>query len=882
MFNFSIMKTTHKTLVIIILLFTTAWTSFSQSNVQVKTHNGLTTATFSTGYGTIQIYLPNISGSQAISGTIKTLPNGDSKRKQEKNLKELQKLKLHIGNASFNVQNQQFTIPSCAELIDLGLIDHSEQMATINLNETINTCTSTCIPSYMVAGSPATISSFFLDGNSTNTTITLGSTKANILAESEHHVFLEVPNNLSGQENLTFTEANTTIQDIVNVLQLNLSIEKLNLLRSETTTLTITVSGLEGLIEDVPLTLTNTSPENIELQNGNNQHINITTENNSYTITESITAKISGSYSISAQISPDELENDNTDGSSLCNCWIDDYSYLISPEACTDLGGECSTSENDIPFNSDSRNLTYGDAIENFNFTFENLMSYAGEIEDLEGDIQDKWEKWDRTKHLKDSLSGLYNDLVAIDKVLDRVPEAYKDKLKKAIDNLANATKQALVSSSDDVLDKTISDALVRLEACKDRIAELEDVINQLEDELDALEKDINAYLKDLNEVLDDYCLDNSCLASITKNDDGTISLDYNIPKEADESTRDYISEFTTAIGKTIAKHRRALKTHKQTLDNLSDAKDECAKLAEALQQAKDAKAKADNKAAAELELEEQCEQVKRILQRLKRWCEKNANHCDFKDDIEALLKECPKTPKDLEDFWNNFDALVNKKKNLEEELGDAAKTAQDDMDDIENDISDLENDISTIEEERRKKQIADQERKNKKAAAEADEIAKAKAAADERKRQRNKQKKDDDNIKDQIKKIKSNEAGDDAFKNLLKDTGLNLLDEVTGNSKLGSIIGGLLTAKDTPECTCPIIKALRDAISARNRKEYSTLSSYVDAYLIEWKKCANLPAISSVPVGSTQLTNAIKDMTDEQVKKALEALNQAVRVQCK
>lgn len=872
------MKTANKTCIAIFVLLITSWTTFSQSQVQLQSQNGLTTTIFSTSSGIIQVYLPNISGSQTISGTIKTIPNGDSNRKKDKNLKALKNLKINIGGVPINLQSNQFTIASSPTVLALNLEENNTQIsATINLNDALNSCSETCIPSYIVAGSPAPISSVLLDGNLSNTSIVLGETQTNILAESENHAFFEVPNNFTGQENLTFSENETTKQETVNVLQLNLTAEKLNLLRSETTTLTVSISGLEGLTNDVPLTLTNNSTNNIQLQNGNNQDINIPIENDTYTFSQTVTAINNGSYSVTASIIPDQFENNET-GPLLCNCLIARYSYLISPEACSELGGECAPENLGI---FDRRKEQFGDAVGNFNFTFENLLSYVKDIEDLEDDIQDEWEKWDRTKHIKDSLNELYNDLVAIDKVLDHVPKAYEDKLKNAIDNLVNAKEQAPDNVSDDILDNAISNAQARLKACKNRIAELEELINQQEDELEAFEEKIDAYLKDLNEVLDDYCLDNSCLATITKNEDGTISLDYNIPKEADESTRDYISEFTTAIGNTISKHRRALKTHKQTLDNLSDAKDECAQLSEALQRAKDAKAKADNKAAAELELEEQFEQIKRILQRLKRWCEKNPDHCNFLDDIESILKNCPKTPEELENFWENFDDLITKKKNLEDELGNDANEAQNDMDDIENDISDLENDISSIKEEQRKKHVADQERKNQKAAAEAEEAAKIKAAADKRKREKKKQKKVDDKIKDLIKEAKDTEEGDDAFKGLLKQSGLGLLDEATGKLKIGTIIGGLLTAKDVPECTCPIIKALRDAIAARNRKEYATLSSYVDAYLIEWKKCANLPAISSVPVGSTELTNAIKDMTDEQAKKALEALNQAVRIQC-
>ena len=51
-------------------------------------------------------------------------------------------------------------------------------------------------------------------------------------------------------------------------------------------------------------------------------------------------------------------------------------------------------------------------------FTFNiKQLSIDNDIEDLEDDIEDKWREWERAEHIKDSLSDLHNDLVAIDKV---------------------------------------------------------------------------------------------------------------------------------------------------------------------------------------------------------------------------------------------------------------------------------------------------------------------------------------------------------------------------------------------------------------------------------------------------------------------------------
>ncbi|PTM10205.1 MAG: hypothetical protein DA407_04140, partial [Bacteroidetes bacterium] len=274
------------------------------------------------------------------------------------------------------------------------------------------------------------------------------------------------------------------------------------------------------------------------------------------------------------------------------------------------------------------------------------------------------------------------------------------------------------------------------------------------------------------------------------------------------------------------------------------------------------------------------CDEIQRLLARLKHWCIQHPEHCDFLDDIETMMESCPKTPEEFDDFWTVFDALLKKKKALEDNLAKAANDAQKEMDDIEGDVTDLENEIAGITEEKQKKAQEDAERKQKIAQAEAEEAAKAAADAAEGKKKRDQQKKDDEKVKDLIKKAKSDEAGDDAFEDLITGLGLDRLDDVTGNLKLGKLIGGLLVIKDQPDCVCPLLAALLSAIKAK--KDGGYIGLHVEAYIQAWNECANLSNIvASVSLGGSELTDAINGMTKDQVNKALEALNQAVRIQC-
>ena len=318
------------------------------------------------------------------------------------------------------------------------------------------------------------------------------------------------------------------------------------------------------------------------------------------------------------------------------------------------------------------------------------------------------------------------------------------------------------------------------------------------------------------------------------------------------------------------------LKRLKELPDEIAEAEAECDALNDALNKAKEAAEKGDQYLAAQVDIEDICREIRSLLRPLWRWCVANKEHCHFMEKLREIFENCPKDAEALEDLWDDFNDAVAAKKAKEKGFGDAADDDQDDIDDIENDIKNAEAKINALKEAQRKA-YAEAERKRQQRLK---EIADAKARADARKRERNKQKKEDEKIKELIKKAKSDEAGDQAFKDLLKAMGLDLLDEATGDLKLGKIIGGLLVIKDMPDCVCPLIKALRDAIAAHRRGEDPFV--YVNDYIFKWKKCANLPSISSIMEGSQQLTEAIQGMNKEQTARALEALDRAIRIQCK
>ena len=111
---------------------------------------------------------------------------------------------------------------------------------------------------------------------------------------------------------------------------LKFSVERIDLSRGESTSLSLHLSGLEGMQTEVPITITNNSPSNISLEGGNNQEITIHPNGDVYDLNQTIRATQSGSFSISASILPSNETNTIPNDELLCNCVINNYSYLIS------------------------------------------------------------------------------------------------------------------------------------------------------------------------------------------------------------------------------------------------------------------------------------------------------------------------------------------------------------------------------------------------------------------------------------------------------------------------------------------------------------------------------------------------------------------------
>jgi peptidoglycan hydrolase CwlO-like protein len=821
--------------------------AFGQQKVEQYNSNGLSTNIFNLASGKITVYVPFHAKGETISGTIRVEALGDSDKQRKKNLSKIQNYLLVMGEVYVSVNASNFKIPSSVLLnSSVQLLNDKGKVLSnsysIKERKKSFKLSPTKIPAYVVSGQTGKIIAN-TDGDLTNNSIIISNKNASILAETESELFFEAPSELIGENELRFTNEGDQVVTDIHVLDMQLSVDKLDLFKGESTNLSIGLSGLEGLEYDVPLTITNTTPRNIILEGGNFQELEIDPEidasEGTYRITRSIKAKVNGSFSISVNVPPTEFTIIESDDELLCNCYLNGQTYLISPEACNALGGNCSEhisddevddeiegsppsflcdipdeiTENEAPvtlqlkdynateciavmfsyrpigeeewqligtdnsyedglsvnwsppigedgpvevltqvvnkndvttqsaqfvylrmtpktLNGDELNMSFSISNDDIRRALERARAINDGIRKEQDKIEELLRKWWEAHDRKTENEKRRNELVEIDEVLDEVPGVYKDSLKAIIDSLSNLKKQLPVKIDTTALNKAVDDAQKRLDDCKKRLEELKKEQADLEAERDRLKEELDATLKEI----DDLYTRNGWKGGYGYHADGRPWYGYIGNDRANVDLGDEKYELRKQYKALKKAYLKSLNRLKQLPDEIAEAADECDELNAALEKAKNAADKGDQYVAAEVEADDLCRQIKSLLRKLLRWCNRNTEDCTFGKKIVKLLEECPKTSAALKEFWDDFDDLIKAKKEQEKAYGDEAEDNQAEMDGIDGEIKNVEDRIKALKEQQAR-EYAEAERLRKQRAQEIENERKRKRDAAERKK---------------------------------------------------------------------------------------------------------------------------------------------------
>ena len=280
----------------------------------VTAYAGANTYALPTAQGRVVVYLPDdIRPGDTISGQVLAEPAGDTAAQRQVNSDTLNGEVIDIAGTRTRVANGRLRFvlaPAAAAGLRLTLRSAGGQaLAASGLIDTMPrqaggrpTPGQVVLPRLGQAGRPIQILGPF-DGDAANTNVSIGGVPAAVLAESPRQATLAAPLS-AGPTPVSVTENGRTTTGAFRNLKIDLSAPKTSLLKGESTTLTIQVSGLEGITQPQQISLVGSA--NISLSGGSSQVVNISPGDldpgGAFHTTRQVGARVAGPFEITARL----------------------------------------------------------------------------------------------------------------------------------------------------------------------------------------------------------------------------------------------------------------------------------------------------------------------------------------------------------------------------------------------------------------------------------------------------------------------------------------------------------------------------------------------------------------------------------------------------
>jgi hypothetical protein len=298
-------------------------------DVKIVLENGLLRVHETTPFGGITFNMPgDLQPGETFGGTIWLDPAGKNESEKARNLSKLEDFEIDLGTGitlkipppkydfgGVPVMNLQNLRPWAAQFSRtfLQVLDGDKPLSRIELPKLPAPVqwSGLIVPTGGQQGGFITIPGPFDGVVSPTDSCTIGGSKIPILAESPHSRVVWDTSQTVGPSTITVGENGKTGTCPFNNVSVKLSAPNLHLLRGQTTVLTVVVSGLDGLKQDVPFELVNHSPGVVSMEGGNIQnllirgdtsHASDVQRNGTYTTTRTLTGITPGSFNITATV----------------------------------------------------------------------------------------------------------------------------------------------------------------------------------------------------------------------------------------------------------------------------------------------------------------------------------------------------------------------------------------------------------------------------------------------------------------------------------------------------------------------------------------------------------------------------------------------------
>ncbi len=309
--------------VIYAALFTLgAWAPTLKENVVVRSGQGVKTIAFVRTEGTVRVYLPDdIRPGDTITGTVVSEPTGKSGQELLKNESVLNGLVVDVdGQTQKGPGRLKFKLSSAAmglmpillknpggktqSKTGIPLLSNSEGLPAVDSPGPQDYA----IPPICQSGNFLPIPGAF-DGDTRNTSVKIGGQTCAIFAESPRACLALAPRTAEGQQTLELKEQGFTAVSPIQNVRVSLSAPKTTLLKGESTTVSVKVSGLAGVnpgLFPIPFQFSNLSPTQITMGSGSAMSVSLiqpeAVKDGTWTSSTSIQATLDGEFQVQGTI----------------------------------------------------------------------------------------------------------------------------------------------------------------------------------------------------------------------------------------------------------------------------------------------------------------------------------------------------------------------------------------------------------------------------------------------------------------------------------------------------------------------------------------------------------------------------------------------------
>jgi len=260
---------------------------------------GFQVAAFSLPAGTVYVNLPDdMAPADTVSAVVNPVPAGAREADQTRQRQELAAFSVELGGqrAPATAGPRTFTVPAGAALTITLLDPHGRPAAQVKaaLRSPSPAPSGYTVPVIGQTGGPVRISGAF-DGDLSSSGVRIGGKPAQPMAESPRQLVVRGPEEPGPPVPIEVSERGRVVATgTYRNVSVRLSAPITNLLAGQHTTLTVSVGGLEGLPQTLPVRLSNRSPDVVKMEGGEEQTLCVRPDEVSTTGTWSRTRGLTG------------------------------------------------------------------------------------------------------------------------------------------------------------------------------------------------------------------------------------------------------------------------------------------------------------------------------------------------------------------------------------------------------------------------------------------------------------------------------------------------------------------------------------------------------------------------------------------------------------